>query len=551
MLLKDQGDAALRDGRFNDALALYAAAAQGQPCEPRLLLNYALAALKLCSWEVALRAATTAAEVLDGQGCDAAWPPDWQYDKGTSFAHAPPQRRRAAQPRVLLAKALHRRGVALLALGRAEEALAAHRASALAWPCRGDQAAAAALCAAAAALTPEHLAELWAVRIEAAQAPLLMSSRDGRLLRLVPMETRLAPDALRGALTLAASGRLAAEARNLLCGAWRRGMEPGRAEVALVRAYAYLLASRPAQALKDARVAMGYGPKSGGRCCWARALAAHSAALEGLHDNLIALLAMQRAAEPEFDFAQIVYPSWSPTLHKSAKDNLMAALAMQRAIELEPGCAEFAEDLERLHRRIPYEQAELLQASGSAGLEAWLAAEADRRVPDYKKVWPKYYYYYEWMRERIAAACGELPAPVLDKLLAQDATELDTRLTYPKAIRAQAEQLSEVLQRDGPDYLATWRPPMLTWAELQQLKAEAASGSALEGPQPGEQVKIAAARPQAIISAAVHVEDNDSPATFKPDSSALPFTPGNGAEQDGAPKFTEVEDDDEWLEGVV
>ena len=61
----------------------------------------------------------------------------------------------------------------------------------------------------------------------------------------------------------------------------------------------------------------------------------------------------------------------------------------------------------------------LAQASGSAGLEAWLAAEAERAVPDYKKAWPKYYYYYEWMRERIAAACGELPAPVLDKMLTQ------------------------------------------------------------------------------------------------------------------------------------
>ena len=40
-------------------------------------------------------------------------------------------------------------------------------------------------------------------------------------------------------------------------------------------------------------------------------------------------------------------------------------------------------------------------------------------MPDYKKAWPKYYYYYEWMRERIAAACGALPAPVLDKMLTQ------------------------------------------------------------------------------------------------------------------------------------
>jgi hypothetical protein len=59
------------------------------------------------------------------------------------------------------------------------------------------------------------------------------------------------------------------------------------------------------------------------------------------------------------------------------------------------------------------------QAAGAAGLELWLAAEAERRVPEYKKAWPKYHYYYEWMRERVAAACGALPAPVLDKLLAQ------------------------------------------------------------------------------------------------------------------------------------
>ena len=64
------------------------------------------------------------------------------------------------------------------------------------------------------------------MRIEAAQAPLLMSSRDGRLLRPVPVEARLAPGALREALTLAAGGRLAADARSLLCGSWQRGVPP-------------------------------------------------------------------------------------------------------------------------------------------------------------------------------------------------------------------------------------------------------------------------------------------------------------------------------------
>jgi hypothetical protein len=42
----------------------------------------------------------------------------------------------------------------------------------------------------------------------------------------------------------------------------------------------------------------------------------------------------------------------------------MAALAMQRAAELAPSCAEFADDLARLLRRIPHQHADLLQARG-------------------------------------------------------------------------------------------------------------------------------------------------------------------------------------------
>ena len=68
-----------------------------------------------------------------------------------------------SQPHVLLPKAHYRRGAALLALGRADEALAAHRASALAWPRRADAAAAAAMAAAASSASPEHLAEVLAL----------------------------------------------------------------------------------------------------------------------------------------------------------------------------------------------------------------------------------------------------------------------------------------------------------------------------------------------------------------------------------------------------
>lgn len=50
---------------------------------------------------------------------------------------------------------------------------------------------------------------------------------------------------------------------------------------------------------------------------------------------------------------------------------------------------------------------------------------------------------------------------------------------------SQAEQLCEVLTQEGPEFLAAWRAPMLSWPELQALKAEAAAGKAIEAAPPG------------------------------------------------------------------
>ena len=69
-------------------------------------------------------------------------------------------------------------------------------------------------------------------------------------------------------------------------------------------------------------------------------------------------------------------------------------------------------------------------------MDRWLAAEKEAALPEFRRQRPKYYYYYEWMRERIAQRCGALPQPVLDKLLNIDAGELDDLLTYPDGIRA-------------------------------------------------------------------------------------------------------------------
>ncbi|CAL8471500.1 g11042 [Coccomyxa elongata] len=151
----------------------------------------------------------------------------------------------------------------------------------------------------------------------------------------------------------------------------------------------------------------------------------------------------------------------------------MAALAMQRAVEQESEEPQWLKERDRLLLLIPDQPATILLEEGSKGLESWLAAEKERALPEFKRKRPKYYYYYEWMKERIGTHCGVLPAPVLDKLLNIEAGELDTLLTYPAGVQAKAEQLLDVLETHGPEYLETWRLPPLTWTELEELKANA------------------------------------------------------------------------------
>ena len=78
-----------------------------------------------------------------------------------------------------------------------------------------------------------------------------------------------------------------------------------------------------------------------------------------------------------------------------------------------------------------------LQAGGSKALEKLLAWEAEDALPEFKRARPKYYHYFNWMRERVCQSCGQLPPPVVEKLIRIDATELDMLLTYPKGITQQ------------------------------------------------------------------------------------------------------------------
>lgn len=151
----------------------------------------------------------------------------------------------------------------------------------------------------------------------------------------------------------------------MLCEAWATRRKPGRAEAAFFRAAAYLNAGAAAQALKDARFALVYGPQleaqPGASCAAQAGCAAGSSGCTSLSTHV----APAPAAPPP---APLLPPSaWPAALallsaaHEGLADNVPAALAMQRALELEPDSEDYSEALERLLRRIPEACAAALQ----------------------------------------------------------------------------------------------------------------------------------------------------------------------------------------------
>ncbi|KAL3161267.1 hypothetical protein ABBQ38_009628 [Trebouxia sp. C0009 RCD-2024] len=240
----------------------------------------------------------------------------------------------------------------------------------------------------------------------------------------------------------------------LLLTAWGSSKQPDKASLALMRGFAYIQAGRHEQALKDARVVLAYGSKGSGQqgvCVWPWAHSLHSAALEGLQDNVA------------------------------------AALAMQTAHELDPACADHEENLERLMRRVPLAVAGVLEAEGSLGLQHWLAEEEERKKPEFLKQRPKYYYYYEWMKQRIHATHPALPEPVMDKLLTMPANDLDLILQHKEGTTWKVDELMEVLEQGGPALLEGYPVQGLSWEQVKKLKGPNLVGLGMgPGPAPGE-----------------------------------------------------------------
>jgi len=374
-------------------------------------------------------------------------------------------------------------------------------------------------------LPPSWLAKYWSTLIFQAEAPHPLSSRDGRLLKPVPIEHRLTTVASKkeegeeeggGGEFVYTLGRVLAEtpplleaARDAMCEAWTAGLKkPGRAGLALLRGAVYLSVGNGQQAIKDAKVALVYGPQESNpyhhqkkndnetnngenvapptRPAWAPALGLLSGGREMLGDNISAILAAARAVE--VDGYELQFKEAGGSKHESEeKGGNDDKQSIPKTENNKENVSYYQAAVDRLINRIPEPAANALrQGEGSSGLEDFLFSQQEAARPEFLKNRPKYYYYYEWMRKRIEGMLPGLPDPVMDKLLTMDANELDLILQYPGAVKQTAGVLMKALRENGEEELGTMAVPLLSWEEMEGHKANINDDIALGAIMNGE-----------------------------------------------------------------
>lgn len=276
--------------------------------------------------------------------------------------------------------------------------------------------------------------------------------------------------------------------------------------LAASRARAYFARGDVAQALADARFAAAHAPapalaptrvraadgddSSSSSRTRIAAIAASSRALLADALEAAAAFASSRGASSSESSRLSLATSEPPSRvmvrasgERGASETLFAdvgvaaAIERRRAMELRPDDASLADAYrDAANRYLPDDLRDVATESGAdAAVDAldrarWAAA------PEYVRPRPKYYHLFEWMRERVEATCPGLPEPVMDKLLAMDADELDLLLKYPRAIRGQAEEFAGVLRDAGARALETYKTPTMTWEESKALRERRAVG---------------------------------------------------------------------------
>lgn len=311
-------------------------------------------------------------------------------------------------------------------------------------------------------LTAEYLAGYWTDLIMNAEAPNGLSSRDGRLLKPVPQEIRMFErDEYAHAVHAGYVRGREKETRELLYAAWCRGRAPGRHVLATVRSFAYV---KLGTVFKDdmPSAALHQGGEAAGNLALQQALKDARTAVAFLPDK----------ANDTWPRAHVALA----TALEAVSDTTAAALAARRAFECDADDEEARAVLKRLAKALPTKHRELLLKNGADALESWLEEERQQKLPDFLRERPKYYHYFEWMRERLEEHYPALPEEVMDKMLTMEAGELDLLLCYPKALQGQVEEYLDVYRSNGGEYLMSYQSPHLTWEEVKAMKGAGTTG---------------------------------------------------------------------------
>ena len=361
-----------------------------------------------------------------------------------------------------------------------------------------DAAAARALRASAPHLPAQWMASYWAGLVEEGERPGGLTGRDGVLFKPAQSEVRMAGRELAGCILAGFVLGREAESRTAICRAWIRGREPRRHEILAVRAHAYLAAAGSLegalrdravdQVCRDGAAAVAFAPRSGyarghGALAAGRAAALDwtEAVLSGTEAVRLAREALPAASPPGAPSGGEGRPgSPGPTPRTTVSGTEAGTGSGTGADPRVEELAEYEDSLATAVARLPDGRRGAFEAGGREGLEEFLADEREFVfLPEHKRKRPKYYYYYEWMTERIHEGHPMLEEPVLDKLLTMDAGELDLMLAFPEAMAAQVAEYERVLAEGGPELLETYEMERVSWDEIKALKGPATSGLGL------------------------------------------------------------------------
>jgi len=312
-----------------------------------------------------------------------------------------------------------------------------------------------------------YVCDAYADAISEGEMPNVLSPRDGKWLKPVrPESKRVSRNAMAQTLLDCAIGHEAEWRREYVytfltasvkdtkaLSNMRRGFLSG------IRASVYAHMGNHEQAVTDYRVALAYYPD------WARAYFGYAQSIE----RELVLNNVTRV--------EIAQGSTS----KGYRDNLVvdalvaAALWTKRALELDASNGTYENEFNRLADKLSSQIRDVL-LKGTREALAWLEVDKWENAPEYIRPRPKYYYFYEMMKERIYEHFPELPQPVMDKLLSLDAGELDLLLQYPRAIKGQTEEFLDVYKHQGGEYLLTYKTPQMSWEEVKALKGRGTQG---------------------------------------------------------------------------